>query len=237
MLPSKLRVIPTFRVEHASFDMAPTPDRIILRRGDGRGVSNKDTWMTLGIIVAAVVLFSVVTWAVVRALRRRRQNRGKVRNAMKHPREWYRKHQSVREILQEEELARITQIRKSLQGRQSGRSSRSSNTSGTTRTPGADHSLDLARVEENVEERREDVSKEWENRMSGSTRTSTRDLEAQGHPAFIKRPATPTTPTSPPSICSDGTAPPRIADTKWPLVSPEVPQSPPPQPPSPARVK
>ena len=212
--------------------MAPTPDRVILSRGDDwseRGVSNKDTWMTLGIIVAAVVLFSVITWAVVRALKKRREKGGKVPYVMKHPREWYRKHQSVREILQDEELERITQIRKSLQGRQSGRSSRSSNTSGT-RTVGGDHSLDLVRVEE---QRREDGSKDWENRMSGSTRTSSRDLEAQGHPAFFKQAASPPGPSS---VCSDDFAPPRIADTNWPLVSPEVPGSPRPQPPSPARV-
>ena len=214
--------------------MAPTPDRIIVSRDDGWGdqvVSNKDTWMTLGIIVAAVVLFSVVAWAVVRALRRRRKNGRKACYAMKHPREWYRKHQSVKEILKDEELARITQIRKSLQGRsKSGRSSQCSNTSGTRTAGGGHSSLDLARVEEH---RREDGSKTWENRMSGSTRTSTADLEAQGHPAFFKRAASPPGSSS---VCSDDCAPPRTADINWPLVSPELPSSPPPQPPSPARV-
>ncbi|KAI1244875.1 hypothetical protein MGN70_014752 [Eutypa lata] len=163
------------------------------------GTHMTNIWVTLGVIVGVVAVCSIILFFVVVALnRRRKNNKTKLPYVIKNPREWYRRHNSVREILEDEELARITQIRKSLQGRTSSRNSQSSHTTTNTTTTMSTTTGESAvsgpstaeySILEDAEVLRED-SKVWEHRMQSSPPTSTRDLEAQGHPAFSPPPTT-----------------------------------------------
>ncbi|KAK7755494.1 hypothetical protein SLS62_002426 [Diatrype stigma] len=170
------------------------------RDNAGAASSRPDIWVTLGVILAALVVSSIAVFIIVLVLnRRRKNNKPKLPYVMKNPREWYRRHNSVREILEDEELARITQIRKSLQGRASSRNSQSSHmtttttattattATATTTTTTTKSTVTGPSVEFSIQEDSEvlrDDSKVWEHRLQSSPPTSTRVLEVQGHPAF-----------------------------------------------------
>lgn len=197
----------TRRIWHVKPDMASTSLRSLIntrryaiaRNNTDAPSSRPDIWVTLGVILAAVVVSSLALFFIVLVLnRRRKNNKPKLPYVMKNPREWYRRHNSVREILEDEELARITQIRKSLQGRASSRNSQSSQTTTTTTattvttstamtTTTTESTVTGPSVEYSIREDSEvlmDDSKVWEHRLQSTPPTSTRVLEVQGHPAF-----------------------------------------------------
>ncbi len=210
--------------------MAISHRYVIARQGRHSSSSVLDIWATVGIIIAALVVSCFVAFLIILSLRRRRKNEMRLPSVIKSPRQWYRRHNSVQEILKDEELERITQIRKSLQGRGSSRNSQSSETT-TSRSTTPHLSSDFSIQKESTNALREDL-KEWEHRLQSSTPTSVRDLEAQGHPAFSprsSRPGSSRTPTEEGSI----KLPERREQPQWPLRD-DCPISP--QPPSPARV-
>ncbi|RYP67267.1 hypothetical protein DL771_007356 [Monosporascus sp. 5C6A] len=139
-------------------------------------------WITVGVILAAIVGSSITLYLILVYKRKRRAEKTLLPYDVKRPRQWLRRQKSVQEILEGVELERITQIRKSTATRSSYKSSRSSQTP----TMSSTLSSDSAYRQEDTEMFRDD-SKEFEARLQGSIPTSIRDLEAQGHPAFSSR--------------------------------------------------
>ncbi|RYP46269.1 hypothetical protein DL768_007488 [Monosporascus sp. mg162] len=155
---------------------------IFIPRDDSLLTSVAKRWITVGVILAAIVGSSVILYLTLLYKRKRRAEKTLLPYDVKRPRQWLRKQKSVQEILEDVELERITQIRKSTATRASYKSSRSSQTP----TMGSTLSSDSAYCREDTEMLRDDL-KDFEARLQGSPPTSIRDLEAQGHPAFSSR--------------------------------------------------
>ncbi|RYO99236.1 hypothetical protein DL764_006869 [Monosporascus ibericus] len=155
---------------------------IFIPRDNSVSTSVTKTWITVGVIFAAIVGSSVIIYLTLIYKRKRRAEKTLLPYDVKRPRQWLRRQKSVQEILEDVELERITQIRKSTATRASYKSPRSSQTP----TMSSSLSSNSAYWQEDTEMLRDD-SKDFEARLQGSAPTSIRDLEAQGHPAFSSR--------------------------------------------------
>ncbi|RYP19207.1 hypothetical protein DL766_008494 [Monosporascus sp. MC13-8B] len=159
-----------------------TSSSIFIPRDNSVSTSVTQLWVTVGVILAAIVGSSIILYLILLYKRTRRAAKTLLPYDVKRPRQWLRRQKSVQEILEDVELERITQIRKSTATRASYKSSRSSQTPTMSSTV----SSDSAYCQEHTETLRDD-SKDFEARLQGSAPTSIRDLEAQGHPAFSSR--------------------------------------------------
>ncbi|RYP80875.1 hypothetical protein DL769_002253 [Monosporascus sp. CRB-8-3] len=155
---------------------------IFIPRDNSESTSVAKIWITVGVVLAAIVGSSIILYITLLYKRERRAEKTLLPYDVKRPRQWLRRQKSTQEILKDVELERITQIRKSTATRASYKSSRSSQTP----TMSSSLSSDSACCREDTERHRDDL-KDFEARLQGSPPTSIRDLEAQGHPAFSSR--------------------------------------------------
>ncbi|RYP20489.1 hypothetical protein DL767_009443 [Monosporascus sp. MG133] len=159
-----------------------TSSSIFIPRDNSVLTSVTKIWITVGVILAVIGGSSIILYLTLLYKRKRRAEETLLPYDVKRRRQWLRRQKSVQEILEDVELERITQIRKSTATRASYKSSRSSQTS----TMSSTLSSNSAYCQEDTEMLRDD-SKDFEARLQGSPPTSIRDLEAQGHPAFSSR--------------------------------------------------